>query len=88
MYLHAGNGRLIRKESIVGIFDLDATTKSQVTRAFLSERQKESGIVTITSELPVSFILTFDGMTHLSQLSTTALAGRAEAPIPSGAESS
>ena len=40
MYLHAGNGRLIRKESIVGIFDLDSTTQSPVTRAFLSERQR------------------------------------------------
>ena len=81
MYLHAGNGRLIRKESIVGIFDLDSTTQSPVTRAFLSERQKESGIVTIISELPVSFILTFDGMVHLSQLSATALAERTETPI-------
>ena len=78
MYVHAGNNRLIRAENIIGIFDMDTATVSDVTKEYLSSAQREGRVILTTYELPRSFILTGDDMVTLSQLSTAALSGRAE----------
>lgn len=76
MYVNTGNGRLMREETIVGIFDMDTATMEPATKEFLSSSQREGRVVLTTYELPKSFILTVDDMVTLSQLSTSALAGR------------
>ena len=76
MYVHAGNNRLLRAETIIGIFDMDTATVGISTKDFLSSAQREGRVVLTTYELPRSFILTADDMVTLSQLSTSALAGR------------
>ena len=40
MYLHIGNGISIRDKDIIGIFDLDTSTVSQVTKKFINKKQK------------------------------------------------
>ena len=57
MYIHLGNNCLIKKEDIVGIFDLDNTTVSSRTRQFLSKAEKSEKVVLAGSELPKSFIV-------------------------------
>lgn len=57
MYLHLGNNALIKTEEIIGIFDLDNTTVSARTRAFLSRTEKNGKIVLAGSELPKSFVV-------------------------------
>lgn len=76
MYIHAGNNRLLRAETIIGIFDMDTATMGVATKDFLSSSQREGRVVLTTYELPRSFILTADDMVTLSQLSTSALSGR------------
>ncbi len=76
MYVHTGNGRLMRAESIIGIFDMDTATTEAATKEFLSSSQREGRVILTTYELPKSFILTEDDMVTLSQLSTSSLAGR------------
>ena len=66
----------MREETIVGIFDMDTATMGTATKEFLSSSQREGRVVLTTYELPKSFILTVDDMVTLSQLSTSALAGR------------
>ncbi len=66
----------MREETIVGIFDMDTATMGPATKEFLSSSQREGRVVLTTYELPKSFILTVDDMVTLSQLSTSALAGR------------
>ena len=78
MYIHAGNNRLIRVQSVVGIFDMDTSTVGETTKDFLSRAQREARVVLTTYELPRSFILTADDMVTLSQLSAGALSGRIE----------
>ena len=39
MYLHAGNDKIIRTKSIIGIFDMDNATQSADTRDFLRRAQ-------------------------------------------------
>ena len=39
MYLHIGSSMTVRDSAIVGIFDLENTTISKHTRAFLNRRR-------------------------------------------------
>ncbi len=81
MYLHVGNNRNIRIRSIVGIFDMDNSTISMITRKFLGEKQKSKQVEAVSSEIPKSFILYFEKDEYkicFSPLSVAALYGRAE----------
>ena len=42
MYLHVGNNQNIRTKNIIGIFDMDNTTVSAVTRKYLNKKQKKN----------------------------------------------
>lgn len=61
VFLEIGNLRTIPIAGIIGIFDMDSTTLSAVSRAFLQEKQKYGGITSVSSALPKSFILYDDG---------------------------
>lgn len=76
MYLHLGEKTVIKTSSIVGIFDLDNTTVSKNTRAFLSDSEKKGRVINVSYELPKSFIVCEeDGQTtvYISQLSSQTL---------------
>ena len=57
MYLSIGNDFEVRTASIVGIFDLDNTSTSARTRAFLTQAEKMGQVVPCDG-LPKSFIVT------------------------------
>ena len=57
MYLPIGNDMSVRESAIIGIFDMDNTSTSKWTRAFLS-RAEQDGEVVPFDNLPASFILT------------------------------
>lgn len=57
MYLHIGNGITVRKKSIIGIFDLDSSTVSAVTKKYINKNEKEGNIVYGDSDLPRTFVL-------------------------------
>ncbi len=81
MYLHVGNNRNIRIRSIVGIFDMDNSTVSMITRKFLGEKQKSLQVEAVSGEIPKSFILYLSENEYkicFSPLSVAALYGRAE----------
>ena len=79
MFLHAGNGRNIRQKDIIGIFDMDNSTVSHITRKYLSREQKKNTVEAVADEIPKSFILyKNEGEFKIcfSPLSTSALLGR------------
>jgi hypothetical protein len=83
MYLHAGNNKNIREKNIIGIFDIESSTVSDLTKKYLSEAEKRGEVESAAGEeLPKSFILYFDNNQEfkvcLSQLSTASLDGRIE----------
>ena len=41
MYLHIGGEFLLRSEDIVGIFDIENTSISKITKEFLKESEKK-----------------------------------------------
>ena len=49
MYVHIGNGESVRDTDIIGIFDLDTSTISKITKRFISE--KENIVILIYPEL-------------------------------------
>lgn len=81
MYLHIGNGRSLKKKDIVGIFDLDTSTVSGITKRFINSNQKKGKVEYNDSDLPRSFILVTEGegySVRLSRISTSGLKQRAE----------
>lgn len=84
MYIHAGNNRMIRTKSIIGVFDMDTATMAGATRDFLRAAEREGRLVNIREDIPKSFVLTEDKCVYVSQISPAALAGRAGALFDSG----
>lgn len=84
MYLHAGNNKIIRNKSIIGIFDMDNATMGADTRAFLKATEKSGNLELSKEEIPKSFILyekdENTAAVCISQLSTTSLASRIKKP--------
>ena len=58
MYIPIGSDMSVRDKSIIGIFDLDNTTCSKHTRKFLSQAEDEGRVITVTDDIPKSFLLT------------------------------
>ena len=57
MYLHLGASVVIPLGDVLGIFDLDNTTSSRVTRDFLARAQQAGQVVSVGEDLPKSFLL-------------------------------
>jgi hypothetical protein len=81
MYLHLGNNYVIPEKEIIGIFDLDNTTISKHTRRLLSLAEQEGRVITVSTDLPKSFVVCADQTVYVCQISPSALAGRAEQGI-------
>lgn len=82
MYLHLGNDVVVRKIDVVGIFDLDNTSQSALTRNYLAAAEKAGSVVNAAGlELPKSFVVCADGerqTVYLSQLNSSTLFKRSE----------
>jgi len=60
MFIHVSKEKFIRQKDIIGVFDLDTSTVSGVTKSFLSRAEKNNRTVN-TDVLPNSFVLTGNG---------------------------
>jgi hypothetical protein len=82
MYIHLGQNVVVPESDVIGIFDLDNTTGSHITRKFLSDAEKAGSVINVSDELPRSFILSGKNKEtniYLSQLSPQTLQKRSEA---------
>ena len=80
MYLHLGQDTVIKMDEIIGIFDLETSTISKISREYLADAQNNGRVVNVSMEMPKSFVLCCDenGVTtvYISQISTTTLLKR------------
>ena len=81
MYLHLGQEVVVKHRDVVGIFDLEKTTLSKATKDFLAQATRENRVITVSYEMPKSFVVVLeDGkqMVYISQISVATLRKRAE----------
>ena len=58
MYISIGADFSVRDRAVIGIFDLDNTSVSKHTRAFLAEAEAQGEVVDVSGKLPKSYVLT------------------------------
>lgn len=92
MYLYLGQHMVVRKEAVIGVFDLDNCTSSRISRDFLARAEKRGQVVDVSGALPKSFALCApvrrrggqqrpeeaEGAIYLSQLAPSTLLRRWE----------
>ena len=82
MYLHIGNSQMIPARRVIGVFDLEITSQSKITSAFLKNAEKEGVVVDACEDVPKSFLVCdhpyHKQIVYLSQLNSRTLQGRAE----------
>ena len=82
MYLHLGNDVTVRKEDVLGIFDLDNSSSSYLTKKYLARAEKAGQVINAAGmELPKSFVVCAHPQgqrLYLSQLNSSTLLKRNE----------
>ncbi len=82
MYLHIGNDQMIPEPRIIGIFDLEITSQSKTTAAFLKKAEEDGVVLDACEDVPKSFLVCdhpyHDQIVYFSQLGSKTLQGRAE----------
>lgn len=89
MYLHIGNKKSVKDDKIIGIFDLDTATVSNISKDFINRKQKLGLVEYDNADLPRSFVLYVeDGESRvkLSRISTVGLKLRADEGYDSNTE--
>lgn len=80
MYLYLGQETVITTNNIIGVFDIDNTSVSRITRDYLASAQKSGQIVEVSPEIPKSFVVCENSgrlAVYLSQISPATLKKRA-----------
>ena len=79
-YLHIGQNVMLEDRRIIGIFDLDNTSTSKHTRAFLKQAEEDGVVMSACEDIPKSFIVCdhpyHRQIVYLSQLNTKTLEKR------------
>lgn len=67
MFIHPGKNSVLRKEDIIGIFELDNVSFSKRSREFLRKSEERGEVTDDSEDIPRSFILSSnDGKTRLT----------------------
>ena len=79
MYLSIGKNTILSEDRIIGIFDLDTTTQSFLTREFLAAAERGGAVTNAAEDIPNSFILCEEkkaAKVYLSQSTSRTLSKR------------
>lgn len=76
MYLYLGGDAVVRRDELVGIFDLDNASWSLHTRRFLTDTEREGRLRIATEDIPKSLVVCGDGTVILAQPNTAILVKR------------
>ena len=61
MYLSIGKSCMIPEDHIIGVFDLDTSSQSYLTREFLTAAEKGGCVLNTAEDIPNSFLLCEEG---------------------------
>ena len=60
VYLHLGNDVLINTKDLIGIFDIENSSTSKITKNYLNFASKNNMVVNVSFEMPKSFVVCLD----------------------------
>lgn len=75
MYLFLGGDISVRSDEVVGIFDIEECSVSRITADYLNACQKKGKIVSVSEDMPKSFIVT-ESRTYISNVSHSTICKR------------
>ncbi len=79
MFIHLSKDESVYSKSVVGIFNMDSATRQVSTRKFLRQMQRNMRTVSLTKNIPNSFVLCDDEnaeTVYITSLSAEALSKR------------
>ena len=75
VFIHVGNGCILKNKDIIGVFDLDNATIMKTSREFINSEEKKGRIESVFEDIPRSFVVSND-KTYLSSLNTVSIIRR------------
>ena len=81
MFLHIGEGKLLRKKDIIAVLDLETTSIGKKTKEFLRKSEKNGETEYISYEIPRTYVICEKKgkkKVYMTQLSSQTLYKRAE----------
>ena len=89
-FLHVGNSVMLPDRRIIGIFDLDNTTTSPRTRAFLQRAEEDGVVIDVGEDIPRAFLVCdhpyHKQIVYLSQLTPQTLLKRSQETVATQVE--
>ena len=80
MYLYLGQDAVVLTDDVIGIFDLDNTTVSKITRETLRKTERKKETVVVGFDLPKSYVVCSnankENKTYLCSVTPVTLAKR------------
>ena len=81
MFLHIGEGKLLKKSDIVAVLDLETTSIGKKTKEFLRKCEKNKETEYLSYEIPITYVICEKKgkrKVYMTQLSSQTLYKRAE----------
>jgi len=80
MYVFLGGDCTVRKQDIIGIFDIEKCSASRITADFLNATQKQGRVVSVSDEMPKAFVVCSDGL-YITNVSNLTINKRCQSDI-------
>ena len=75
-FVYVGGETALDRDDIIGVFDMDNTSWSYLTREFLSRAERDGRVKNAAEDLPRSFVLCGDETVILTQPTAATLVRR------------
>lgn len=80
MYLFLGGDSTVKKDDVIGIFDIEECSVSRITADFLNASQKQGRVVSVSDDMPKAFVVCTE-KTYITNVSNTTLNHRCDEKI-------
>ncbi len=77
MYLFLGGDVTVRKDDVIGIFDIEECSVSRITADFLNASQKQGRVVSVSDDMPKAFVVCSE-KTYITNVSNTTINRRCD----------
>lgn len=72
MFLFLGGNVTVKKNDVIGIFDIEQCSVSRITADFLNANQKQGRVVSVSDDMPKAFVACTN-KTYITNVSNSTL---------------